>query len=64
MKKEYRVYRQVRTARGCQSFVVEAENAAEAVELVNDGDGEFEEQEIEVTSLEAATEKDCEEVEE
>ena len=50
-KKKYYVTADVTKAAGWQTMVVMAESAEEALALVNSGEGEFHDQEVEVTDL-------------
>lgn len=48
----YRIIQEVKRASGWQSWTVEAQNAEEALSKHRAGESEFEDSEVEVTSLE------------
>jgi hypothetical protein len=50
-KKKFRVTYQIVEAKGEQSYLVDAETAEEAIAICEKGDGEFEDEEVEVKHI-------------
>ncbi len=53
--KNWLVTRKITAARGYQVFSVAAETPEEAIKLVNEGEGEFHSEELDITGLALAT---------
>jgi len=62
-KRKFLVVKQIKSASGYQAWSIEARSPEEACELVDAGGGEFDHEEVEVTSLENADPQECEELE-